>query len=136
VFRPSVAVWASAALVALFALGLTLGIPEPAPGATVPPIFQACGSIRAVGGKLKVDITEVRRPPRLRCSLARSVMRRFLRRHPTYGVPGTSGNVVHFRGRSYDCYASRPDGEGWDYHCNWFSSSGNRFFDFGAGRRF
>lgn len=41
---------------------------------------------------------------------------------------------AHFRGRAYDCYASRPDGEGLDYHCSDFHN--DRLIDFGAGRRF
>jgi hypothetical protein len=43
---------------------------------------------------------------------------------------------VSYRGRTYSCYRSRLDGEGWDYHCNWSSDSGRRYIDFGAGRRF
>jgi hypothetical protein len=104
-------------------------------GRARPPIAKACAAIRAGGRRLRVDITEtIGRGPGS-CGTARTVMRRFLRRHPTpYSGPNSS--QVRFRGRKYGCYVSRPDGEGWDYHCSWSSTSGGEFVDYGAGRRF
>ncbi len=125
----------AASLVALAAVLVTLGAAGPL-GATaaVPSIAKACRGIEVSGHRVRVDITEERGRPRWHCATARAVMRRFLRTDPVYAGPNF--DEIHFGGRSYGCYASRPDGEGWDYHCNWLADSGKRFVDFGAGRRF
>jgi hypothetical protein len=99
-----------------------------------PPIAKACGLIRSGGRRLQVDIAETIGGGPGGCGTARTVMRRFLRRDPTYDGPNNAR--VKFRGKTYSCYASRPDGEGWDYHCSWSSRSGGRFVGYGAGRRF
>jgi hypothetical protein len=100
-----------------------------------PPLLKPCGAIDAKGRRQQVDITEARgRVPR-RCGTARTVMRRYLRKAPS-SYTGPNNDRVTVRGRTYSCYVSRPDGEGWNYHCNWFSSNSNAFIDYGAGRRF
>jgi hypothetical protein len=99
-----------------------------------PPIAKACGAISVHGDRLQVDITETIGMKARGCDTARHVMRRFVRRSPSVMENGQ----VRYRGRTYDCYRSRLDGEGWDYHCGWSDHSGNsgRYIDFGAGRRF
>src|SRR6476646_4202578 len=87
--------------------------------AEVPSIAKACRGIEVSGRQLRVDITEERGRPRGHCATARAVMRRFLRTNPVY--EGPNGEQIRFGGRIYSCYASRPDGEGWDYHCNWLA---------------
>jgi hypothetical protein len=109
----------------------------PSPGERLgprPPIAKVCGSIQVNGKPLRVDITETIGMEARGCGTAREVMRRFVRRSPE---PMDDGEV-RYRGRKYDCYRSRPDGEGWEYHCSWskFNGDTNRFIDFGAGRRF
>jgi hypothetical protein len=96
-----------------------------------PPIVKACGGIHVAGKHMRVDIPEAMnmRPD---CSTARTVMRRFVRRSP----PPMGDGSVRYGGRRYSCYRSRPDGEGWDYHCSWSNGSASRYIDFGAGRRF
>jgi hypothetical protein len=101
--------------------------------ATRPPIAKACGSIVVHGSRLQVDITEVIGLPARGCPRAKTVMQRFVRTSP----PVMGNGQVRVGGKTYSCYRSRLDGEGWDYHCNWSSSgSRTRFVDFGAGRRF
>jgi hypothetical protein len=68
------------------------------------------------------------------CPTARAAMRRFLRLAGSYKSP--NGTSITYRGRTFWCYASRPDGEGWDYHCNGSSPNGTSVIDYGAGRRF
>lgn len=92
-----------------------------------PAIHKACGSIRVDGERLRVDISEVIGTNERSCRKARIVMRRFVKRNVNAGD-------VRYDGRSYGCYESRPDGEGWDYHCMW--SSDGRYVGFSAGRRF
>jgi hypothetical protein len=124
----------AAALVALAAALATLAALAGTATAGVPSIAKACRSIAVSGRQLRVDITEEHGRPRARCATARAVMRRFLRTDPVYAGP--NNEQIRFGARTYSCYASRPDGEGWDYHCNWLADSGGRFVDFGAGRRF
>lgn len=100
-----------------------------------PPFVKACGAIHAKGHRQRVDITEARGRVSHSCSAARVVMHRFLRQAPT-AYTGPNSAQVNFRGKTFSCYVSRPDGEGWGYHCNWFSSSGTSFVDYGADRRF
>jgi hypothetical protein len=102
--------------------------------ASRPPIAKACGAIQVHGHRLRVDITEVSGIPARGCRAARTVMRRFVRTSP----PVQGNGQVRFKGRRYDCYRSRLDGEGWDYHCNRSEDRGAKhlFIDFGAGRRF
>jgi len=99
-----------------------------------PPIVKACGAIHAKGKRQRVDIDEARGGVPRSCTAARAVMRRFLRHAGSYGGP--NNRLVTYNERTYGCYVSRPDGEGWDYHCNWSSPSGGAFIDYGAGRRF
>lgn len=61
------------------------------------------------------------------CGTAREVMRRFIRTSPEVMENGK----IRYRGRKYDCYRSRPDGEGWEYHCGWSNFSGGRYIDSG-----
>jgi hypothetical protein len=102
--------------------------------ATRPPIVKACGAIHAKGKRQRVDIAEAHGDVSHSCSAARAVMRRFIPRSAPYRGPNNT--EVKFEGRTFGCYVSRPDGEGWDYHCMWSSSSGNTYIDYGAGRRF
>ena len=62
-------------------------------------------------------------------------MHRFLRKAATV-YAGPNNTRVSYGGRTYSCYVSRPDGEGWDYHCGWSAAAGGAFIDYGAGRRF
>jgi hypothetical protein len=101
--------------------------------ATRPPIAKACGSILVHGSRLRVDITEVIGLPARGCPRAKTVMQKFVRTSP----PVMGDGQVHVGGKTYSCYRSRLDGEGWDYHCNWSSyGSRTRLIDFGGGRRF
>lgn len=101
--------------------------------ATRPPLARACGSIVANGSRLQVDITEVIGLPARGCPRAKTVMRRFISTSP----PVMGNGQVRVGGKTYSCYRSRLDGEGWDYHCSWSSfGSRTRLIDFGAGRRF
>jgi hypothetical protein len=121
-------VFALAALLCVVGAAVTSADPRPQ-------LVKACGAIHAKGHEQKVDVTETRGRVSHSCRAARAVMRRFLRRAPaTYTGPNNA--EVNFRGKIYSCYVSRPDGEGWDYHCNWFSSNADSFIDYGAGRRF
>ncbi|MBS1862877.1 MAG: hypothetical protein JSS68_14330 [Actinobacteria bacterium] len=106
----------------------------PVAAATRPPIVKACGAIHAKGKRQKVDIAEARGDVSHSCSAARAVMRRFIPHSAPYGGPNNT--EVKFRGRIFGCYVSRPDGEGWNYHPLWSSSSGDTYIDYGAGRRF
>ena len=98
-----------------------------------PPIVKACGAVNVAGKHMRVDVPEATNM-RADCSAARTVMRRFVRRRP----PVLGDGSVRYQGRTYSCYRSRLDGEGWDYHCGWSSDNGpvSRYIDFGAGRRF
>lgn len=122
--------------VACLALVGSLGLiaTTPALAATRPPIVKSCGAIPAKGERQRVDIAEAHGDVSHSCSAARAVMRRFIPNSAPYGGPNNT--EVEFEGRTFGCYVSRPDGEGWDYHCIWSSSSGDSFIDFGAGRRF
>lgn len=128
--RPSAA--ATAVLLAI--LAAQGGVGAASAPASRPDFVKSCRSIKVSGRVLGVDITEVIGRPRGRCATGRTVMRRFLHTGPVY--EGPNSREIRFRGRTYDCYASRPDGEGWDYHCNWLKKSGDTFVDYGAGRRF
>lgn len=129
---PAVSSKFSAMLVAIVSLcAAAAAITTAAPR---PPIVKACGAIDAKGKHQRVDIDEARGNVPRHCATARAVMRRFLRHAGSYGGPNSSS--ITYKGRTYGCYVSRPDGEGWAYHCNWFSSSGDSFIDYGAGRRF
>jgi hypothetical protein len=99
-----------------------------------PPIVKACGGIHGKGKRQRVDIDEARGDVPRSCASARAVMRRFLRRAGSYDGPNTTEIIL--RRRTFDCYVSRPDGEGWDCHCSWFSADGKSLIDYGAGRRF
>jgi hypothetical protein len=99
-----------------------------------PPIAKACGAIRAKGKRQRVDIAEAHGDVSHSCSAARAVMRRFIPHSSPYGGPNNT--EVKVEGRTFGCYVSRPDGEGWNYHCMWSSSSGDSYIDYGAGRRF
>ncbi|MGN6558108.1 MAG: hypothetical protein ACTHLH_08880 [Solirubrobacterales bacterium] len=122
----------SAVLVAIVSVcAATAAVTTAAPH---PQIVKPCGAIHARGKRQRVDIDEARGNVARSCSAARAVMRRFLHHAGSYSGP--NGSSVTYKGRTYGCYVSRPDGEGWDYHCNWFSSSGDSFIDYGAGRRF
>lgn len=100
-----------------------------------PHLEKECGEIRIHGERLRVDIDETIGMKAHNCRTARRVMRKFIRTSP----PVMGDGLIRDHGRRYDCYRSRPDGEGWEYHCNWSSSSSSasfRFIDYGAGRRF
>jgi hypothetical protein len=93
-------------------------------------IRRSCGFIQARGTHVAVDIAEGRLP--LTCSAARAVMSRYLTRSfVRYGT-------LRFGTQKFECYKSRPDGEGWDFHCNYDnydSSATDAYVDVGAGRR-
>jgi hypothetical protein len=91
-------------------------------------IRRSCGSIRVRGKQVAVDIDEGRLP--LTCDAARAVMSRYLgRRNVRYGT-------VRYGTRTFECYKSRPDGVGWDYHCSYSNySAADAYVDVGAGRR-
>jgi hypothetical protein len=88
-------------------------------------IQSSCGFIRLRGKQLAVDIAEGRLP--LTCRAARAVISRYLARSfVRYGK-------VRYGKRTFDCYKSRPDGEGWDYLCTF--SAADAYVDVGGGRR-
>jgi hypothetical protein len=92
------------------------------------PIRRRCGLIRFLGRPVDVDIVEGRFP--LTCGAARAVMSRYLaRRFVRYGT------VRHAR-LTFECYESRPDGVGWEFHCMTNSAADEAaYVDVGAGRR-
>jgi hypothetical protein len=101
--------------------------------ATIPATGQAqdqvtpltsCGSIRVLGTRFAVDITEGRL--HLTCEAARSVMRRYLTRG------GKRSDSVRYQGMRFDCYRSRPGGAGWDFHCDRLTRT--QYVDIGASR--
>jgi hypothetical protein len=106
--------------------------------ASYPRPVRPCGTIPNGGKALAVDIDEVGGGMKLSCSVARRVMIRYLaiaRRHRWPGGTGSARSLI-YTGLRFDCYKSRPDGVGWDYHCNTSNfSKGDRFVDVGAGRR-
>jgi hypothetical protein len=51
----------------------------------------------------------------------------------TRSQPFTRLGHVRYRRRTFDCYKSRADGEGWDYHC--MTAADAYDVDVGAGRR-
>jgi hypothetical protein len=102
---------------------LAVMLPVAALGASRPPGFvRACGSITNHGKRLRIDIGEGD-GKLISCPHARSVMRRFLRTHQ---------RGFRSYGQEWGCYKSRPDGQGWDYHC---LSIGTRYVDVAGGRR-
>jgi hypothetical protein len=97
---------------------------------------KACGTINAVGRTLNVDIAEGHL--RTTCREARHVMSTYLVRSS-----GTEGSRrIKLGSKTWGCYKSRPDGVGWDYHCNRLKKRikdeplRKIFVDIGAGRRF
>jgi hypothetical protein len=82
---------------------------------------RSCGKITFHGQRVRVDIGEGDGSA-VTCPHARKVMRRFLH-----------GPRSSFRayGAKWDCYRSRQDHEGWDYHCG----TRTRYVDVAAGRR-
>jgi hypothetical protein len=91
-------------------------------------IRRSCGFIQARGKRVAVDIAEGRLP--LTCGAARAVMSRYLAR--SFVGYGT----LRYGTRRFDCYKSRPDGEGWDYNCLYAKySAADAYVDIGAGRR-
>lgn len=125
---------AGAMVVAVAVLLCAVGVTVAAAGSR-PPLVKACGAIHAKGRKQRVDIAEAHGHVSHSCSAARAVMRRFVRRARA-AYTGPNSTQVNFRGKTFSCYVSRPDGEGWNYHCNWFSSNATSLIDYGAGRRF
>jgi hypothetical protein len=90
-----------------------------------PHFLQACGRIILKERTIRVDIAEGNREL-VTCPHARKVMRRFIstrRKHFKFGAYG----------KTWECYKSRQDGLGWDYHCG--SDTSRRYVDIGAGRR-
>ena len=106
-------------------------------GASYPRPVRACGSIVDAGRAVRVDIAETGGGMKVSCTVARGVMRRYLaiaRRHLWPGGAGSSRRLA-YEGVRFDCYKSRPDGVGWDYHCDATQDSAARYVDVGAGRR-
>jgi hypothetical protein len=98
-----------------------------------PPIVKTCGQISTLGRTLDVDIAEGRMP--IKCRRARHVMKVYLAR--SKGAKGT--RRVKVGSKVWDCYGSRPDGVGWDFHCSWQRVRKpyiENYVDIGAGRRF
>lgn len=90
-------------------------------------IRRSCGFIRALGRRIAIDIAEGRFP--LTCGAARFVMSRYLsRRFVRYGT-------LRYASLTFECYQSRPDGVGWDYHCMTGGPAAAAYVDVGAGRR-
>jgi len=93
--------------------------------------FKRCGTIRVLGKPLAVDITEGRFP--LSCEVARVVMRRYFARG------ARRNDTVRYQSMKFDCYRSRRDGVGWDYHCSHLTRTQyvnmTQYVDIGAGRR-
>jgi hypothetical protein len=91
-------------------------------------IRRSCGSIHARRKQVAVDIDEGRLP--LTCDAARAVMRHYL------GYRVVRYGSVRYATRTFECYKSRPDGVGWDYHCSYSNySAADAYVDIGAGRR-
>jgi hypothetical protein len=126
------------ALLVLAAAAVIAGTGASRTTASYPRPERACGSILSGGKPVAVDIDEVGGGMKLSCSAARGVMSRYLaiaRRHRWPGGTG-SGRRLIYESLRFDCYKSRPDRVGWDYHCNTSNfSNGDRFVDVGAGRR-
>jgi hypothetical protein len=101
---------------------------------------KACGAIAPLGTSLNVDIDEGRLPTT--CRLARHIMRSYITRigGGTTDVDGCCTKKIRLGAKVWDCYKSRADGQGWDYHCSrLLNRSGpfnQNFVDVGAGRRF
>ncbi|HEX4363339.1 MAG TPA: hypothetical protein VHZ75_02245 [Solirubrobacteraceae bacterium] len=114
---------------ALCAAAATGAVPKRASGAH--PV-RACGTVRALGRTLRVDIADGRLP--ISCGRARGVIRHYL--SATKGH--TNGKLRH-NGQTWTCFHSRANGVGWDYHCSYIRSyAGNvtrNYIDVGAGRR-
>jgi hypothetical protein len=99
-------------------------------------IRKTCGLIHLRGKPLAVDIDEGRLP--LTCFAARAVMTRYLAIARVHRWSSGAGSYRHpiYRSLPFSCYKSRPDGVGWDYHCNYSKySSADAYVDVGAGRR-
>jgi hypothetical protein len=105
--------------------------------ATYPKPVRACGSLVAGARVVAVDIDEVGGGFSLTCPVAQQVMRRYLAIARQHAWPGGAWSFrrIKLQSLGFDCYKSRPDGVGWDYHCNATSPSGRGFADVGAGRR-
>jgi hypothetical protein len=129
------------------ALGLLIGIPgfgnasaaQDPQGRDVthirPTLVKACGTISALGTTLEVDISEGRL--RTTCLQARHVITTYLAR----SNGGDEFRKIKLGAKTWHCYKSRPDGAGWDFHCNRMrprlkGRDVNSFVDVGAGRRF
>jgi hypothetical protein len=102
-----------------------------------PQPVKACGSIAALGKRVTVDIAEGRLP--LACSDARAVMGDYLAMRLRFTHPGHVGSIL-YRKLKFDCYTSRLDGVGWDFHC--MHDTGvtsnpfvTQYVDIGGGRR-
>jgi hypothetical protein len=117
--RPKLRHSTAIVMVACLTLVVTSGV-----GATArPPGFvRACGAIKAHARHLRVDIGEGD-GSLVSCAHARRVMRRFLH---------TRDSEFRMFGRRWSCYKSRPDGQGWDYHC---IAGTDPYVDVAAGRR-
>jgi hypothetical protein len=90
-------------------------------------IQRSCGFIEGRGNRVAVDIAEGHLP--LTCAAARAVMSRYLARSfVRYGT-------VRYGTRRFECYKSRPDGEGWDFNCAYSRSASDAYVDVGGGRR-
>jgi hypothetical protein len=102
-----------------------------------PQPVKACGSIAVLGKRVTVDIAEGVFP--LACSAARAVMGKYLAMRLRFTHPGHVGSVF-YRKLKFDCYTSRLDGVGWDFHC--MHDTGvtskpfvTKYVDVGGGRR-
>ena len=103
-------------------------------------LVKACGVIAPLGEAMKVDIDEGRLPTT--CRQARHIVQTYISNigGGTTDVDGCCSKKVRLGAKVWDCYKSRADGEGWDYHCSrLLNRSGpfnKNFVDVGAGRRF
>ena len=122
--------------ISVLALAAALCAPAGSSGATrrssgAHPL-RACGTVRALGRTLRVDIADGKLP--ISCGRARGVIRHYL--STTKGL--TNGKLRH-NGQTWTCYHSRKNGIGWDYHCSYIRSyTGDvtkNYIDVGAGRR-
>jgi hypothetical protein len=124
------------ACIVAFALAFEASISTVA-RASYPPPVRACGSIYYRSNRVAVDLAEVGGGGTLTCSAARGAMALYLRRAAVRSWPAGSGRNLSltYAMRKFECYTSRRDGLGWDYHC--FTNSRNyaKFVDVGGGRR-
>lgn len=124
----------SAALVALSALTVMVSAAI-ASTSSFPRPLRGCGSITYENKRVAVDFAEGHGRIRISCRVGRGAMRHYLFLARSRRWRNQSGRNLDFRyeGRLFQCYTSRKDGVGWDYHCG--LDGGRWWVDVAAGRR-